>query len=558
MKSIFFKILEIRKTVLCWGIFLVIIPEYVSSSWDSQIPKSNQQQPSVKNQFITALSFDIESAAPTDPRPDLPDSFLSANQRFMIHYTIQGKDAVSAIDENSNQIPDRIEKIAAAFEKSYEVEVEEMQYRIPPSMNDGANPYQVYVLDLNNSFGRAIRISPDSTAWEQKDVCSYILFDNDFIGQGFHLTGDEAIKVTAAHEFFHAIQMGYVFRKIDAFFFELSAVWMEDQVFDEVDNYLYYLDYFFSAPEIPLNGVSFTIPNVIRHIYGDCIFAFYLVENYGEDIIKQIWQLMPEMPAIEAMDKILKNLNTSFKQEFVKFCMWNYFTGTRANPDFSYDSGVDYPEIKIKDRSQIEYYYQTVNSGYFLTAAYYVLQPVENSTYNVYFSTEWQDHWRLGVIIRDAQYIRTNIIKPGQGVTLEEVASGQEIVAIACNTNHLKDPMTIYFKEAPEQYSFYLTKEISNRPVIVKSFEIINIAPNPFSGSLKISLKKIGTARLKIKMYNLNGQLVADIFDSELNNETNDIFWDVQSVQTILTSGVYFLKFSDGHAHEVRKILFTK
>ena len=493
-----------------------------------------------------------------EQRPALPDSFLSREQHFKIRYSTQGKDSVAKTDSNVNFVPDRIEKIAQAFETSYAVECEEMGYRIPPSMNNGTSPYDIYVLDLTNQYAVTIKDGIDSTASVLKNINSYILFDNDFIGHGFHIQGENAIKVIAAHEFFHAIQLGYVFRNTDSFFFELSAVWMEDQVFKEVDNYLYYLDYFFSAPDIPLNGVSFTIPNVFKHIYGSCIFGFYIAENFGKDAIYQIWQLMPDKSALEAMDQIFKNRGSSFENEFVKFCTWNFFTGNRAIPGFSYKEASNYPEVKLESDQIIEYYFEESNKGYFLTSAYHVCRPLKDSVYKVRFETEFTNHWLLSVTIWKNDILKTFTIHPNETLTLDAVDEGEKIVIIPCNINRFADPTKIYFKQDPEAYAITLTKERNAHSGPVKSFQIQNIYPNPSSDYITFNIRKITTSNITLRIYNIQGQPIEKIRIGELKEDLNRIDWFRSSSNFAIPSGVYLFQFSDGKFSESKKVVLHK
>ncbi len=505
----------------------------------------------IKEKSIAVSKYHITE----NSRPVLPDSFLSSERHFNIHYITRGKDSVSITDSNADYIPDRIEKIACAFEKSYSVECEQMRYPLPPSMNNGSSPYDIYVIDLGNQYAVTKKYGFDSTLTVLKNVHSYILFDNDFIGQGFHIHGENAIKVTAAHEFFHAIQLGYVFRNTDGFFFELTAVWIEDQVFDEVDNYLYFLDYFFSAPDIPLNGVSYTIPGVFKHIYGSCIFGFYIAENFGNEAIRQIWQLMPEKTAIEAMDQVFKDHGSNFEKEFVKFCEWNFFTGKRALTNYSYKEASKYPEVRLEKDEIIEYYFEENNKGYFLTSAYFILRPLKDGIYRVNFSTKFMDHWRLGLIIWNDDTIKTFSILPGETLTLEPIHQGQKIVAIPCNIDRFANPTKIYFKEDPEEYTFILNKERTVNKGIVKSFQIQNVYPNPFSGSITFNIKKISDSNIMLKMFNIEGQLIDRIKIGELSQNLTQVNWDVSSSQTMLTSGLYFFQFSDGDFSETKKVV---
>ncbi|UCE05348.1 MAG: T9SS type A sorting domain-containing protein [bacterium] len=511
-------------------------------------------------QFAYLLHFtsDIAYSNIFNNRPILPDSLLSANQHFMIHYTTQGDNSVSFEDSNANSIPDRIEKIADAFEKSYQVEIDQFNYQLPPSFNQGANPYDIYVVDLTNNYAVTVPEDIDSTTWEQKNVSSYILFDNDFIGPGYHIQGDDAIKITAAHEFFHAIQLGYIFRKTDGFFFEMTAVWMEDQVFDGVDNYLYYIDYFFSAPDVPLNAVSYTIQDIFKHIYGSCIFAFYLAENFGQDAIRQIWQRMPDKTALEATSDLFKHNGTNFESEFVRFSLWNFFTGNRSRPFYSYDDSHLFPEISVEKDTIIDYFNEQFGEGYFLTANYYVFHPFESGKYKVSLSTAITQHWRLGVAVYDENTMTVYSTTPEKTIGIGEVSKDQTIVMVPCNVDRFTNPQHVYFKDKPEKYTFILRKERKISPILAKSFQIHQVFPNPFSGSVTFLVEKITNAPLTIRIFNIQGQEVDRMLISQLRNKLNQITWLASLSKKYLPSGIYFCQFSAGNFVEKKKVILCR
>ena len=542
-------------------IFVLIGGAKTSNKSPIDVPTITLTQPhESKNINKNCLFYPIQNVVSFDPandRPVLPDSFISVTQRFKIHYTTEGKDAVAPEDLNGDFVPDRVEKIAVAFERSYAVEIELMGYKLPPSFEGGAKPYEVYIIDLSNNYAITVVENLDSLAWEQKNVSSYILFDNDFSGPGYHIQGDNAIKVTAAHEFFHAIQLGYVFRKTDGFFFELSAVWMEDHVFDEVDNYLYYMDYFFADPAIPMNAVSYTIPNIFKHIYGACIFAFFIEENFGSDAIREIWQRMPNESALEAADKVFKKNRSNFEAEFVKFSMWNFFSGSRARPGFSYLRSSTYPESKIQSDTLVNYFSEKVGTGYFLTSRYHIFHPVADADYRLTLLTPIQEHWRLGVIVYDDRKIDTYLVKAGEALALKNVHKGQTIVAIPCNVDRFANPALVYFKETPEKYQLFLSREIKPPSAPVKSFQIVKIYPNPFSEAVTFSIKKIENAPLKIRIFNLQGQQVDQMNVDDLSLELNNITWRSNAAKWNLPTGMYFCHFKSGEFSETVKIYLS-
>jgi len=349
-------------------------------------------------------------------------------------------------------------------------------------MNNGTTPYHVYVIDLHNNFALTVTVDVESNSWEQKNVSSFILFDNDFKGPGFHIQGDDAIRVTAAHEFFHAIQLGYVFRKKDAFFFELSAVCMND---------------------------------------------------------------------------VFRNYNSNFEKEFVKFSKWNFFTGERTLPDFSYDNGIAFPEIKTTKDTLIDFYHEALGAGYFLTAAYYLFHPYRDGTYNINFSAEKTSHWRLGVIVYDDKIVKNYSVIPGQAIDLGTIKKQQDVVVIVCNIDRFADPDKIFFKENPENYSFVLRKERQSTPGVSRTFKIINCYPNPFANAIRFTIQKFNQSPICISIYNIKGQLINQIQIEDLSQEVNHILLDRSQIQDPLPSGIYFFKFSDDTTSEVLKIFLT-
>lgn len=542
-----------------FGCFLVWM-SVVNHSDDTNVSSSDFCSPNLNLKYDESRLFltnDIVHSQSNDGRPVLSDSLLSTNQHFMIHYTTEGKNAVSQQDTNLNFIPDWIEKIADAFEISYRVEIEQLYYQLPPSFKNGTRPYDIYVVDLSNSYAITVTELVDSTAAEQKNVSSYILFDNDFNGVEYVFQGEDAIKTTAAHEFFHAIQLGYVFRKTDAFFFEMTAVWMEKQVFHELDNYLYYLDYFFAAPDVPLNAVSFFIPNIFKHIYGSCIFAFFIAEKFGQAAIRQIWEQIPTMSAMEAINKVFRQYRTNFESEFIEFCIWNFFTGQRARLDFSYRDSQRYPEIHVEKDTIISYYDEYEGAGYFLTSAYYIFHPVENGDYKATITSDYP-YWRLGIIIYDENTIQTDFARPNVTIELANISSKQTIVIIPCNVDRFTNPNYVYIKHEREKYSFSLQREITYRPTYIKPFQIQHIYPNPFSSSVIFTIKKIWDTSMVLRIFNVRGQEVDRLVIDHLPFDLNEIVWHISNRNQQFSSGIYLCQFSAGNFVETKKVILNR
>ena len=82
------------------------------------------------------------------------------------------------------------------------------------------------------------------------------MLDNDYDPREFPgTTPQDDLEVTFAHEYNHILQFGYDAYQ-DAWFAESSAVWMEDQVYDGIDDYLRYVRRWVKRYDTPLTANS--------------------------------------------------------------------------------------------------------------------------------------------------------------------------------------------------------------------------------------------------------------------------------------------------------------
>ncbi len=257
-------------------------------------------------------------------RPVTDTSIISPSGIFRIHFNKSGYDVPKY----------SIAEAAAAFDSVYKFEVNYLGFPAPPS-DDGAggdDKFDVYILNLGRLYGQ--------TTFE-KDIggghySSYIEIDNDFTG--FYTSGINAARVTAAHEFHHAIQGGnYIYRDEDLFFYELTSTSMEEFVFDSVNDYYGYLREYFNNPDHSFAAVSG---------YSLAVWNIFLKDEFDIGIIKRQWDLMPQMRALSAINQSILENGKSFGDEFNKFGIWCYFTNYRAVPNKYFSEGRNYPLIK--------------------------------------------------------------------------------------------------------------------------------------------------------------------------------------------------------------------
>ena len=171
--------------------------------------------------------------------------------------------------------------------KVWRTEVGRLGYRKPISdrHRGGNNKFDVYLKELG-SRGIYGYCTPERRAPGHKWLASgYCVLDNDFAEAQYGAPPRHSLRVTAAHEFFHAIQFAYDYGE-DPWLMEATATWMEERVADDVNDNRQYLPYGqLGAPGRPLDLFNRSGFNQ----YGNWVFFEYLSGRFGTGVVKRIW-----------------------------------------------------------------------------------------------------------------------------------------------------------------------------------------------------------------------------------------------------------------------------
>lgn len=336
-------------------------------------------------------------------RPELPYSITSPTGYFKVHYTDSGYNAISTNDDDGNGLPDYVEETARALDYAFKLIVDRLGYREPlDDEGQDGNEYDVYLVYLGRSmYGETVFDYQKTT--NPETWIAYSRINNNF-SEPFPTKGVDALRVTCAHEFFHAIQLAYSYRADDEFFFEACSTWMEDYAYDDVNDYIQYLYNFFSEPNRP-----FDLKNE-NHEYGLSIWNHMLVKKFGPDVIRWTWERMAKKPrggALGALDDALFKAGSNFNREFVAFSLWNYFTGSRADTISYYPEGHLYPEIRFRKQFSFRTDVSLEDSSKKFSPIYYFFNdPQHNRTFCIiltnleYHNKEWNvyTHYQLEVV----------------------------------------------------------------------------------------------------------------------------------------------------------------
>ncbi len=413
----------------------------------------------VKSLWPTLSASQQEMLQPLLQRPTrerLPDTLISPNGRFKIHYTTSGNDAATY---------DFIQETAATFDYVYDFEVGGLGYRAP--LNDsGIDGPEIDVYIYNYpGYGETEPANP-----------SWIEMDNDF--SSTPTKGIKGMSVTAAHEFFHMIQLAYhsiETTTIDpVFLFECSAVWMEDVVFDDINDYYNYLPSFFRNPELPFHLVNGT------HEYGLSIFCHMLEQKYGQDIIRRVWEEFVDHEPLDAFDRALIPMGSNFPTELAEFAVWNCFTNSQADTTRFYPEGRHYPAISANSSYEFTNSQSFSGSNAQLASRYFKLKPLTSGDYVITPTFSDPSHWRYSLVYRPLDGEASYTLAGNAAKALADVRSLSEVWVISTNIVY---PESNFEQKEQSQFSIAL----GGAPKIED--EILFAAPNPFMPSVHESLK---------------------------------------------------------------------
>ena len=293
-----------------------------------------------------------------------PDS-QSQLHSLCVHWVETTDDAPPLADLDTNDLPDQVDSTLAALDEVWQAEVVDLGYKAPLA-DDGPQEDQgpddgtdIYLADVgaDGLFGYC---AADPFEKKPKKAPAYCVLDDDYALAQFPAepgpSGLEALQVSLAHEFFHAIQFAYEYSNGERFLSEGTATWIEDQVYDDVDaNYRYLEESPLHQPEISLDAFQ-PSTDAQDFEYGAWTFWRFLSEIYDPDIVRLSWQkgapTRRENPtAIESVEAATKGREPggpcllksscsvmSFPGLFAEFAAWS-----GSYPD-SFEEGTAYSQ----------------------------------------------------------------------------------------------------------------------------------------------------------------------------------------------------------------------
>ena len=257
-----------------------------------------------------------------------------------------------------------------SMEATFAIEVTQFGWAKPPLCTGGEtcsgvdNPFDRYPIQIVNlgsglygyvttggEYSGFIGDNPNTPATETAALASCMVLNNDF--SQFSEGTAAALDATTSHEFVHAIQYGYgdAGPNEDDMWYESSAAYMEDEIFDDANsNYLYLWPVATNAlGEWPNNGAPFGISQ-----YSNLLFFRHVAEHNGgtnvagggEDVMQHFWEnVAAGQDALVAYNNALVVEGTNLADAFHKYAIAAKFskacTGGYVG-DYCFEEGADY------------------------------------------------------------------------------------------------------------------------------------------------------------------------------------------------------------------------
>lgn len=179
---------------------------------------------------------------------------------------------------------------------SYDTIVGTMRYRAPrkdgsrgnhPGLPRTRGKLDVYLANLgaDGIYGYAAPEDDPAATSDGNPYTStgYLVLDNDY--EEFGCAPSACRRVTAAHELYHVVQYAFDNNE-NLWFMESTATWVEEQVFDAINDNRGYLE------TSPLTRPERTLDRVDSErgfLYGGWIFHEFLGQRLGRQVVRQAW-----------------------------------------------------------------------------------------------------------------------------------------------------------------------------------------------------------------------------------------------------------------------------
>lgn len=256
-------------------------------------------------------------------------------EHFRIYYGNTNPGSTLWNDVDKNGVADYLDLLKVELEYIWDIEVEKLGFKSP---NYG-DYIDVFISDTGLVLdGSSLNMGDNVVGWsvyDENNGETYMVV-NGGIGYYNGTSGKDLLRITLAHEFFHLVQYAYAHDNADFYdknlwLYEGTAVWMEYQVYPQIDDYINAYGEYISS--VLTKGI---VEEGGIYPYSTNYFFDYINNNSNlNNLIKNIWEKFEQnSDSIKAIDEALALDGKSLYNELV-----NYASDLNAKDTTKYTNG---------------------------------------------------------------------------------------------------------------------------------------------------------------------------------------------------------------------------
>ncbi len=498
--------------------------------------------------ILEAVRLGLDS--PLADRPALTGphyTFDSPDGYFKMHWTDSGADAVNLSYATT---------VAVSADSSWQVECTEMNFITPPpdNMVGGSDQYDIYIKYLGGGVLGYTSPSGEFHPPDSTQACSA-----SHIVMGSNISGWGQRACTVAHEFQHAVQFSYSYEE-STWFMENCAVWMEEMVYPDVNDYLPYVQYG-GALRFPW----YDIRSAAMYWYGAFTWPWMMWNRWGYESVREIWEICAEVSGSNlesAHDEMFANHGSNFESIFMQYGCWRWFT---ADNWFS-GCGMYNEEVSTwTPGPRVLPYHHTATLPFSgdQSATYkpdYLgihwievdLSSFQDDWIQMAFNGYNNLEWNVGVIMQDYSgrlYFNWYSCDPTSGdINITVGANGWDAAIFfpAFMTNY---PMN-------HDYTFEITTLGTGMEGSPSNTDLLNlnVSSNPIHAGDYVTFDLPTDGNASMLVYDMSGRVAATLIDETIQAGSHS----VQFEGSDLSEGTYFIMLLADDQISTQKVVFTR
>jgi len=521
--------------------------------------------------------------AATTARPSLQASYLSPSGAFRLHYDTTGTRKVPLANIDGDRVPDWIE-LAAHVADSVLQAYGRMGY--DTAVGDGGKQYDIYFLNLGTGSNPVYGLTypgPDG----------YLEVDNDY-SEGvyagawngqliFDSRGARGLRVTLAHELFHAVQFLYTAGPTDQWWMEMTATSMEEVMYDDINDYYQYLKpYWYHGTMYgqPAGGLDSYASGAVTP-YSGAVFPICLRERFTDTAVRAIRGTFERERKVGSTDvaviigALQDTLGAKIQDLLADFWVWSYYTGSRARPEF-FKEGANYSpapldspytDVSIPNLSTRHAVRDTVSTSHLGTYLLRIPPDGSRGGFTVKLTglgTSQHDWaWRMAITMPNEviALLQPSPFSPLQGDTAT-------ITLGPSHWEHASDIVLLGANGATAGTSIQFSYKVEYQPSTAiaagattpERAELGRNVPNPFNPSTTIPVLLDWGQPVTLVVYDMMGRPVRTLVRGDyLGPGEHRFTWDGRDEHgKPATSGVYFARLVTPAADLVRRMVLVR